>query len=397
MHLSFFLQAQMQPYHYQRDIGGVQNTWHTITLPPEIYEHTQNSLADIRIFGLTRDNDTVEVPYVLNPIRLFDQTKAISHRIINISERGNQYYYTFEIHEPQAINHITLDFAEQNFDWSVKLEGSHTQSEWYTVLEDYRIMSIRNPYTDFKYTSLHFPNAKYKYFRLSIPAKEQPNLKNSSIARKDSNNVLDEIYNAVDFKINENKPEKTSEIFIELSHYVPVHSIEILSNQSQDYYRPISVFATTNKASHASDERQNYVPIGSGMLTSFDSQKIEFEPFYTRQIKVVVHNQDNLPLKIDHVKITGPKRILTARFPAAEKYFMLYGNTNVYAPQYELAHFPERIPQQVTQITLGEEKSLQVAEVSKSFIQKSWLWVLMGLIIVLLVWFSLSILQKSKT
>ncbi len=74
------------------------------------------------------------------------------------------------------VNEIKVDFKQQNFDWRLNLEGSQNQNEWYSILDHYRILSIKNALTDFKFTTLSLPTAKYKYYRLHFNSEEKPDL-----------------------------------------------------------------------------------------------------------------------------------------------------------------------------------------------------------------------------
>jgi len=60
------LYGQMESYHYKRELFGIKEQWHNITLPSTIYSKTVTDLSDIRIFGIDGNKDTLEVPYLLS-------------------------------------------------------------------------------------------------------------------------------------------------------------------------------------------------------------------------------------------------------------------------------------------------------------------------------------------
>ncbi|MFT5337817.1 MAG: hypothetical protein ACI9YL_001829, partial [Luteibaculaceae bacterium] len=53
-----FSYGQVDDYNYKREIKGVQDQWHKIILPNDIFGKTEPDFSDIRIFGLTERNDT---------------------------------------------------------------------------------------------------------------------------------------------------------------------------------------------------------------------------------------------------------------------------------------------------------------------------------------------------
>ena len=94
--------------------------------------------------------------------------KEVSSEILNASSNAEGYYFTFENLDAKSINEILLDFNEQNFNWNISLEGSQEQSEWFTILDTYRILSISNEQTTYSFTKLVFPLSKYRYYRLRV-------------------------------------------------------------------------------------------------------------------------------------------------------------------------------------------------------------------------------------
>ena len=57
--------GQMDDYNYKRELKGVDEQWHKVILPNEIFGKSSQNLTDIRIFGLPENNDTIEAPYLL--------------------------------------------------------------------------------------------------------------------------------------------------------------------------------------------------------------------------------------------------------------------------------------------------------------------------------------------
>ena len=58
---------------------------------------------------------------------------------------------------------MNLKFSEKNYDWMLRLEGSHDQKEWFNIVEDYRILSIKNEQTNYSFGDVTFPNSNVTY------------------------------------------------------------------------------------------------------------------------------------------------------------------------------------------------------------------------------------------
>jgi len=141
----------MEQYSYKRELTGVSGEWHKLILPDEIFRKISQNLNDIRIFGITVSNDTVEAPYLLRLTTGNISGKEISFNTLNTSHNDKGYYFTFEIPTVEPINQIKLDFKQENFDWRIKLEGSQNQNDWFTISDNYRILSLKNEITDFQF------------------------------------------------------------------------------------------------------------------------------------------------------------------------------------------------------------------------------------------------------
>ena len=96
------------------------------------------------IFGIDENKDTLEASYLLSLEKEKIIIENIDFNMINSSININGSYFIFEITEDEAINQINLDFNNKNFDWKVKFEGSQNQLEWFTILDNYRILSIES-------------------------------------------------------------------------------------------------------------------------------------------------------------------------------------------------------------------------------------------------------------
>lgn len=173
--------GQMEQYNYKRELQGINNTWHKVVLPEEIFEKVTTNLSDIRIYGLTTKNDTIEASYLLQLKREKIISKKVNFKVINKSHNEKGYYFTFEVKSKEAINQLKLNFNQLNFDWRIALEGSQNQQEWFTIVDDYRILSIVNSETNYQFTKVNFPSSNYHYLRLLIKNDEKPTLSSAQI------------------------------------------------------------------------------------------------------------------------------------------------------------------------------------------------------------------------
>lgn len=395
---STFSYGQMEQYSHKREIKGVSEQWHKIVLPNEIFAKVSQNLSDIRIFGITANNDTVEAPYILQHREDKIFTKELAFESINTSYNNKGYFLTFKISASEAINQIALNFEQQNFDWQLKLEGSQNQQEWFTVVDNYRILSIKNELTDFHFSTLTFPSSTFRFYRLFINSKEKPDLKSASIVQQ---NRVDGVFRDCPIKnmvTKENKQTKQTEIDIELQIPVPVSYFKIAVTDSFDYYRPVTIKYLSDSLKTEKGWKYNFHTLASGTLNSLEVNDFKISAKTVRKLKILIHNQDNQPLNIDTILIKQYIHELDARFTETATYFLTYGNERVNKVHYDIDRFKNKVPQKLIALELGNEQTIakmDTPDTEPLFKNKIWLWLIMTVIMIVLGWFSVEMVRKN--
>ena len=117
----------------------------------------------------------------------------------------------------------------------------------------------------------------------------------------------------------------------------------------------------------------------------------------TKIIRYSFVNNDNEALPISNIQVKGYMHALTARFTQTASYFLVYGNEKARKPTYDIVQFTDKIPQELSSLQLGPITAIQKEDIKKVaplFENKAWLWIIMGIISLLLGYFSLKMLRK---
>ena len=390
--------AQIDDYTYTHELKGVSEQWHKITLPDDMYAHLTPNLNDIRIFGITPSGDTIEAPYLRQELTETTSNDKVNFELINQSHNDKGYYFTFKLPTSTSINQIQLDFKQQNFDWRIRLEGSQNQSEWFTVLNKYRILSIKNQLTDYQFTKLRFPAAKYRYFRLFIPTNKQPNLKQANISLRKTIEGKYRNYPTQKIGITNDKKTKQTIIDLDLGQPLPVSYLNIGIKNDYDYYRPMTIKYLRDSFKTDKGWQYNYASLTSGTLNSVEKNELKFSTKTLQKLQFVIHNQDNTPLEIGEINSKGYVTELTVRFTEPATYYLTYGNPKARKPQYDITRFTNKIPDSPPELQLGtvqKHEKKEVPKVEPLFENKLWLWAVMLLIIIVLGGFSIQMMRKK--
>jgi Protein of unknown function (DUF3999) len=390
--------GQIKNYSHSREILGIKEQWHAIKIPNDIYSKTSNDFSDIRIFGIKGSNDTIEAPYVLKFKEGNIVQKEIQFKLINQSKNTNGYFYTFELPKEITVNQLDIDFDLPNFEYKIRLEGSNNQNEWFTVLNDYRILSIKNNITDFKFSKLVFSDIKYNYLRLFITAAKDPQFSNAHILQNIINEGNTHTCDIQKTEIIQEKQKKQSVILANLKQTQPINKIRIHTKSKFDYYRPIEIQYVTDSFKINNKWEYNVETLYTGTISSFEKNEFNFKNSTLKNIKIIITNQDNEALKIDSISVLGNDHELICRFGEPATYFLAYGNKNAQIPEYDIAHFLDKIPVNLTYLDLGDEKTTLNGSNTTSqalFTNKIWLWAIMLLLIALLGWFSFKMIRQA--
>lgn len=389
--------AQTSFYKFKRQIVGVSSVWHSIKLPDELYKNANLNFEDLRIFGVN-GKDTIEVPYLLKQRADQVNSKEVPFKLLNQSSNSNGYYYTFQSPEINIINQINLSFKQSNFDWKVTLEGSSNNTEWFSILKDYRILSIKNNETDYHFTKVSFPNSKYQYFRIAVKSEIQPELLTAKIFKTDTIKGNYDIVKYQSFDLKNDAINKETVININLKNPAPVSYLSLNAQNSFDFYRSIKIEYATDSFKTDKGIQYNYANLYEGTISSLEKPEFSFSNTIAAKLKITVQNNDNKPLNLSGLELKGNIYELIARFDDPKlDYALYYGNEKAIKPNYEIEKFESKIPANLTAISTGkEEKNPMYSIITEKpiFENKAWLWVLMAGIIALLGWFSFKMLRN---
>lgn len=389
-------QGIAQDFRYLRPLEGISDQWHRIALPDDLFQHSAADFSDLRIMGITDAGDTIEAPYLLRINEGSRNNQPAEFTQLNTGLTRTGFTTTLEIPSSQPINRISLNFQQQNFDWRVKVEGRHDRSDWVTIQDDYRILSFHSPEASYAFTDVTFPDADFRLYRITIPASKEPILVRATASLYQETAGQSREYAISKAERTEDQDRKVSIIELTLAHAVPVRDIRLFAESDIDFYRPITISALVDSIETEKGWKYQYREIGSGLFTSFGENHYEIGNGNIKQLKLQISNQDNQPIAIDRIEVGGYEHELIARFTEKASYFLTYGRDNSRAPQYDIARFPDRIPTELSALSLGSETVISQDKGSETrplFESDIWLWAIMGIIMALLVWFTVKMMN----
>lgn len=400
--LSGQLSAQADSYLYKRKLDNIPAAgYFSIDLQPEVLANMKSTNSDLRIYNIT-EKDTVEIPFHIQYFGTYVEESEISYERINDSYNQKCCsYLTLKLGKKQVVNRINLDVEENNFDKRVMVEGSNDNKQWFTIAEHLRIVRFKNGSENYTYSQLEIPNSEFSYIRLKFDDDSSPRITVKSANAFEDVTVEGKYIPISNSRISqtENKKEKISEVIVEYPMNYQFDYITLKSDATSDYYRNINIYRSAGTFTTAKGEQDSWVAVGSGVLTSKEDYRFYLFNTQTRKLKIEIVNYDDQPVKISEVKAFAMQIRLAAQLPASSNIYLFYGKEGDTGPVYDMAHFQEKIPENLTAINYGpEEVKLLPLKAGKEGLitNKTWLWIAMAVVIILIGYFALSMLKKEQ-
>ncbi len=383
-------------FHYKRKLAPIEKEgWYSVVLPVDLFQHITNGYSDIRIIQIN-EKDSVEIPYLLRIKNDEISEGFIDLPVINQSKKDEKLYLTFKLNKGQEVNYIDLQFAEENYNGYVQLEGSNDQKEWFELVNHQRILAIKNNTVDFQFSTLNFPLTNYKFLRAAISNDKPLTFQGASFRTK---TVKSGSFHTITPRLTtkQHKKEKQSTVEMGLNEYQPVSKVSINIKSQGDYYRSFTL-ETLRDSAQAPNQTWTYYyePLVNGYLTSIEPNDFQFDVINARKLKLTIYNEDNAPLAIESITVSGPHVELVSQLKPGSTY-LFYGNEQLSPPEYDLVHFTEQIPVELNEVVLEPEEKLIADKEKESPLMESklWLWGAMVLIIGLLGFATLKMMSKK--
>jgi len=376
-------------YELEKPIGE----WCELLITNEIYQELQGDFSSLRIYSLNNSGDTLEVPYLIRNNLPNNQTHQLEFELFNENIKGDTQYFTFKPNSDELLNRMNLNIEDKEFDARISLKGSSDQNEWFTILDDYRILSLNKDNIQFSYTDLEFRPVDYRYLRLELPGTltfQSAYLKGNFYEGGIENE------SKVSWEVLPKK--KQTEIFICLDEYTSVRSFEIQIADSIDYFRNSTLYYLKDSTYYLEEWHKNYKRIYSGNLTSIRDHREIFNTVFTNELKFVIHNADNQPLSIKDVIVKGNTYSIVGRFKDGyQNHYLTFQDKATRTPKYDIARFQDKIPEDLGIMSLGNARFLPYPSAEKEPFFKSnwWVWGIMILVIVVIGRFTIQMLKDS--
>jgi len=314
------------------------------TLPPEVYSHAQESLSDIRVV----DDAGNEVPYVLHAQRGERKREWRGTQLSDLGFIPGRYTEVIADTGQGAALHNTLELQTDQKDFFAWMEvaTSNDRKTW-------RIVRERAPVYRFEKDRLNgnqtvtYPPTRARWLRARIQDTEKlfP-----VIGCRVAQEVVEEA-ERVPLPMapvsDTQAPRGEDRWQMDLNNNLPVSAVRFATTQ-EEFHRPVRISMNV--------DGRTWRDVGQGEIYRYrlsatesaetprqrESLLVEFSEARGRYWKISVLNRNDATLAGLRLELmTTPRRLIFRQEPG-RSYRVLYGNSRIAAPQYDLSRVIRR-------------------------------------------------------
>ncbi len=392
--ISLYSRAQ---FHYTALLDTVKATgFYHITITPELSSYLKTDLSDLRI--VDEKNQPVgfitDIPYS----RIAYDEVLFGQKIIKKETIDSKSILVIENSGQNELSNFIIKLRSAAAQRTASLSGSDDNVNWFAILDSLLLQKSNATNNASHFQRIEFPPAGYKYFKLTIVNDKKAPLSILSITSSGIISAIDSnqffFFNpAPSFSQTDSGRFSVVKIIQDRPFHISTFKLGIAD--AWLYKREARLFTvmkpglqqTWNSHHHAA------ITLSSDNLSGYAIPFLKSGILY-----ILIDNGDNPPLKIASVTTSQIKRNIIAQLEKGKSYSLLLDNLQATAPDYDLQHFRDRIPDN-TAINIKTIHALRQPGtiVAKKSLDKWWIWpaiIITALFLGILAWKTTADLKK---
>lgn len=341
---TMFLAGPSIPYFkYQRPVQAQPGGQRYIAVDEQVWKNARRDLGDLRLY-----NGQQEVPYapMVESGSRENDNKEVS--VLQQSVVGGKTQFLIDMTGVAEYDHIDLRLATKNFVAHARVEGQDDPhgKDWALlggpILYDLSKENLGGN------SVLRLPLSTYKYLRVTIdgPVKPADILGASSEFRQEQKAVWRNVGGAPIFtELPAGAPRgdasrvarKGTELTFTVPENVPVNRVTFEIDPTQQNFRRSVQVEGEKDAYIGSGELDRVHMVRQGQKIDTDDYDVSFSAVGQKEIKVIIDNGDDPPLKIKSARLQQLEHRLYFDAPASGPLTLYYGDEKLDQPIYDYA------------------------------------------------------------
>ena len=396
--------AQTKGFNYYANLDSVkQPGFYTILLTPELNAHLKTDYSDLRIV----DDSGKWVPHIIKN-HAYDIGVTIVYMNMPILEKADQPSSTKIVlqNDQRQIDFLLIEAKNTSAERFCNVTGSFDQKNWYAINDSIKLTAEKSPVsqTSISYR-INFPVCDYRYFKILINNQQQSpinilNVSTTGTSIYHDGKLRDIVQHTANPFPQISQVDSNSISYVKIDQRQAFHfdNFSLKISGVKYYDRTVDVYIPDDSSFSNSNPGRliKKISISNNSNLYYEIPKNNAKVFY-----LLIHNNDNPPVKIDSVTTFSDDNIITA-YLDKEHYRIIVDNPQAVAAVYDLEKIDTALLKYTSTINYTSIKPFNNATVSTIPKNKksNWLiWIALSVALVALIYFSkkmLSEVDKTK-
>lgn len=373
--------------------------FYRIDISPPLSTYTNAAFSNIRIYNQQK----TEVPYLFQQEALqYYSTQFKPYEIVE-KKQVKRCCTELILKNPDSlpINNISLSIKNAEVSKLATLLGSDDQENWFALKQQFLLQTINNPDNTTVVKIVDFPLSNYTFYKLEIDDSSSAplNILSAGYYEQQTEEGKYTAINDLRIEATDSMQRKQTFIRISLDTIMTIDRVKIVMT-GQPYFLRRAALYSLQYTNNRRGEQESFLQWEYDMeLSSKQTTILNVNELRSKELLVIIDNEDNPPLQLGSAQLLQRSRYLVAWLKKGEEYVLKTGAASMSSPSYDLANFQENIPKQLTQVNLGEftvfEK--QGAKTSTTiFTNRMIIWVAIILVVALLGFMSVKLIREAN-
>lgn len=364
-----------------------QTGFYRIPLTLDWLWRVKADLSDVRI----QNEQGVTVPFLVQQSRKENGTSFIDFPILRNTTDTTVTTIELDASQQQGTSRIDLVMGNTAVERRASLSGSNDRRQWFIIDESLQLTNGTGSISDRFVQSLQFPFVQYRYLKLQIKNRGTdplPVIKAGLFVDTTTKAAPTLYLNPGTVYRQVDSSDGYSYIWVHNNFPYPIDKIFLQLSNATFYQRDVQVYKAEKEKSK---EWITTTELRSGSEPAVWLPSVKTENFFIK-----IKNGDNPPLKVSLVNTFTRQQQLIAYLEKGKQYALVGGKSDATFPQYDLAHFRDRIPASLPALAYNDVLQNNGTPTATPTIKQWWIWPAIVLMLAILTVVTLRMVRETK-
>ena len=380
-----------QQYMYEAQIKkNKESGFYKIYLTPDISSRLQQNFPDIRI----ENNDGEEIPFIYGLDWAYtDSTSKTELKILKNKHKKFKRIANIIVENDslKSIDNFILKIPNKGLKNKLKISGSYDQKQWYEIKKNF---SVQAAYSDSATTELvitNIPTTGFNFYQFIFNDYKDESVEVIKVYAISKPDVDKEYFELVKPFISHKDTLDKTIISLKFTSSYFIDKISFRIKGSRYYLRRANIYKEINNV-HNTGGVLYFDDISKEFFLGSDRNNTIILPrFKTKNLKLVVDNKDNIPIRVVDVNAYQLKNYIITYLKRGKSYKLKFGKPMAEFPVYDLSYFKESVPKEIPVIELLNTKRVYYGKNSEKAnlvwnIPTYYLWIGISIVGIILIY-----------